>query len=740
MPRPIIARSLLLVTLALFPSAAAAAGAADGAWRALAPPPRGTNAILVRDDAHHRLLTWNAFAAGGDPNVYALSLDGARVWTRLPVVGPTPPPREWASAIYDPARDRLLMFGGISSNTYFNEVWALPLTGTPIWTRLKLTSTPPFARILSSVVYDSVRDRLIVFGGESFLGAFSDTWAVALSGPNANTWRMVRTRGSVTPRFATPCAFDAAENRLIIWAGSTASGAITDAQALVFDPAPSDSATWVGLAPAGPAPAPRVEESFAWDASRRQLIIYSGVCCAGTLFTDMWALRFSPTTAWVQLTPPPGPTPRQGSTGAYDPVNDRFVVFNGWDYATGYLNDSWELQLGPLGPWSEVIGAPRPQKDPPFVLDPETSRALTYDASALWALSTESEPTWSRIAAPTGAPAARRATILDPIRRRLLTFGASGVSALDLSNPVAWTALSTTGSPPLFSMPTVVYDPVRDRALVFDGTAATDHAVWQLTFASTPAWSLLTVAGTPPPNRVRPMAAYDASADRMIVYGGDALNDVWQLTLDATPTWGFIDPAWNPPPPGAGSSVAVDLQRQRLIVLGGAGGGLSALSLVGIPTWTSLTPIGSPKPTATSTHRGAVYDPSHDRLLVHGGEDYIDAKLISLNRTFELAFSGILDAPRPPSAPGSLAFSLVAPDPASGEQRFEWSRPADAGAALSIFDVTGKRVWLRSLAAGETRAKWTGVGENGRAVAPGVYFAQLVIGADVAQRRIVRLW
>ncbi|HXS82875.1 MAG TPA: hypothetical protein VN896_09145, partial [Methylomirabilota bacterium] len=74
MPRPVIARSLLLVTLALFPSTAAAAGAADGAWRALAPPPRGTNAILVRDDAHHRLLTWNAFAAGGDPNVYALSL------------------------------------------------------------------------------------------------------------------------------------------------------------------------------------------------------------------------------------------------------------------------------------------------------------------------------------------------------------------------------------------------------------------------------------------------------------------------------------------------------------------------------------------------------------------------------------------------------------------------------------------------------------------------------------------
>src|SRR6185369_14473852 len=105
------------------------------------------------------------------------------------------------------------------------------------------------------------------------------------------------------------------------------------------------------------------------------------------------------------------------------------------------------------------------------------------------------------------------------------------------------------------------------------------------------------------PDRTRPMAAYDASADRIIVYGGDALNDVWQLTLDATPAWGFIDPAGNPPAPGAGSSVAVDTQRNRLVIVGGAGGGLSGLSLVGIPAWTALTPIGSPKPTTSSTNR-----------------------------------------------------------------------------------------------------------------------------------------
>jgi hypothetical protein len=57
----------------------------------------------------------------------------------------------------------------------------------------------------------------------------------------------------------------------------------------------------------------------------------------------------------------------------------------------------------------------------------------------------------------------------------------------------------------------------------------------------------------------------------------------------------------------------------------------------------------------------------------------------------------------------------VAPDPASGAQRFEWSRPAGADASLSIHDLTGRRIWSRRSPEDDRRAVWNGITDTGRA-------------------------
>src|SRR5262249_21973435 len=53
---------------------------------------------------------------------------------------PPPTTREGHSAIYDPVRDRMVVFGGFGGGFYFNhltnDVWALSLTGRPTWTQL----------------------------------------------------------------------------------------------------------------------------------------------------------------------------------------------------------------------------------------------------------------------------------------------------------------------------------------------------------------------------------------------------------------------------------------------------------------------------------------------------------------------------------------------------------------------------------------------------------------------------
>src|SRR5215831_14079025 len=50
-----------------------------------------------------------------------------------PLAGAAPPSRYAQAAIYDPIRDRMVMFGGLGEAGLLNDVWSLSLTGTPTW-------------------------------------------------------------------------------------------------------------------------------------------------------------------------------------------------------------------------------------------------------------------------------------------------------------------------------------------------------------------------------------------------------------------------------------------------------------------------------------------------------------------------------------------------------------------------------------------------------------------------------
>src|SRR5688500_4786753 len=74
---------------------------------------------------------------------------------------PVPPPALWVhSTIYDPIRDRLIVFGGQGYAGSTNDVWAFSLSGIPHWTRLSPSGTPPSPRSFHSAVYDSLLDRM----------------------------------------------------------------------------------------------------------------------------------------------------------------------------------------------------------------------------------------------------------------------------------------------------------------------------------------------------------------------------------------------------------------------------------------------------------------------------------------------------------------------------------------------------------------------------------------------------
>src|SRR5690242_16328495 len=97
----------------------------------------------------------------------------------------------------------------------------------------------------------------------------------------------------------------------------------------------------------------------------------------------------------------------------------------------------------------------------------------------------------------------------------------------------SWVALQPTGPlPSARSQATAVWDPGTNRFILFGGTtdgcarSSTQNDVWLVTNANgqggAGAWSQATPSGTAPSARQSHTAVYNATSNRMIVYGGDA--------------------------------------------------------------------------------------------------------------------------------------------------------------------------------------------------------------------------
>ena len=148
------------------------------------PPPRRSWHVAVFDSRRNRLLLC-AGAFHGTLWSYGL---GTRTWSEIPLAAPGPA-FVGACGIYDPIRDRIVVFGG----EYSADTWVLDLRGALKWT--KLSATGLTAREEASAAYDPVGDRMIVFGGLRFVDTFTDLATLDLSRPTK--WKVF---AAVEPR------------------------------------------------------------------------------------------------------------------------------------------------------------------------------------------------------------------------------------------------------------------------------------------------------------------------------------------------------------------------------------------------------------------------------------------------------------------------------------------------------------------------------------------------------------
>src|SRR5262249_42745332 len=120
------------------------------------------------------------------------------------------------SVVFDPIQQRLISFGGadslLSGDTY---VFSL---ASGSWSKLTTSGPPPPARRLHGAIYDSNANRMIVFGGYDETNLLADVWALSLSS-GTPTWSQLSVSGGPTPRAGFVSAFDAVNNRMLIYGG-----------------------------------------------------------------------------------------------------------------------------------------------------------------------------------------------------------------------------------------------------------------------------------------------------------------------------------------------------------------------------------------------------------------------------------------------------------------------------------------------------------------------------------------
>lgn len=628
---------------------------AHGGWSEL-PPPLMEDSPTIYDPVRQSLLLFGGRMRNSDAftnDVWELSLSGSPTWSLLSTNGTRPSPRSGNVLLYDSRRERLLLFGGADSMT-FNDAWTLDLTAVPpTWGPILPTGPLPSRRSYCQAVYDSLNDRVVLYGGADSLGQDgppsgirSDVWVLPLTGPPAWT-ELTPTGTPPAARAAGAVVYDQVRQRMVLFGGFDGGNVLSDGFTLALGGTPA----WAPLATTGGPPAARAIPGVIHEAPQDRLVLFGGLTGAETdiALNDLWALDLA-TGAWAELSPSGAlPSPRQSPGVVYDAPRDRMVSFGGSGSTDAVDDPLWSLSLGATIAWTDLGNRRPPQRwESATAVDP-TRRVLwvhggdAYDndgratRSDLWSMTLAGTPEWSQ-PATTGTPLGRRyghSAIYDEPRDRLVFFGGSDTTsnwndvwALTLSGTPAWSQLAPSGTPPSARLyHSAVYDAVNQRMVVFGGGSAmmSLNDVWALSLAGAPAWSQLSPTGTPPPPLWQQSAALDRNANRLIVFGGHAggsRNNVHALTLTGSPVWTELFPSGTPPTPRQSASM-VSLGSRMLVFGGNEGSGWAGtddtwlLSLSPTPTWLQLD-VGPVLPPA----RGgscAGFDQVSFRLAIFGG-------------------------------------------------------------------------------------------------------------------------
>lgn len=592
-----------------------------GDWRVVVAP--GTDATIdgfgtpsVHDEARRRF-----FALADD----TLSFD-SRGWSlSVPAPGDAAPPFSF-SQVYDVARKRVTRFVESDMWTWDGSRWSVA----------QPRGAKPSARAVGLTVYDPDRERVVLVGGLSRLGApLNDTWLW-----DGTDWTEVETKG-ITPRITSldlrdyQRIYDTTRKRVVILAAVGAK----------FSTYLFDGIGWTLVAT--PSPPFRSGSAFVWDETSRAGYLFGGTAPDGTDQSDMWRWDGD---VWTEVTPKApalSPTPRSlRATGKMvsDVAHGALVVFGGSSSPSNtLLEDTWVWNVQ-SATWTKADAPSHPtgRHRGLFAYDPDRQAVVLSGGTKSEDGSNALADTWLwdgskwTLQSVFAAPSTRRDAVFvyDPISARGILFGGrNGTSGMqDLAdtwswNGSAWTAETSAANPPARSDARAIYDPAGARVLLFGGRSG-ESGVLDDTWAFQASSKWTAIGGARPTARRHASFVYDATNTRAVVFGGLAQNGAavaagFQLVGS---TWSALP---GPQPEARADAALVHDPKSGNVLLFGGQAGEAAASLFG-DTWT-LDKSGWKKSVAALAPPAragmqVAFDPVRKNVVLFGGYSYVSGR------------------------------------------------------------------------------------------------------------------
>jgi hypothetical protein len=388
----------------------------------------------------------------------------------------TAPSLAYHSAVYDPTANDMYVFAGASTaNKLSTNSHAFTFYGANGITKTgsKWILGGPAVRYSASTYYDSTTNSLFVFGGQHSKTNldFSDYWQASdVIGSSNLKWTVIHPTGTVPkPRFGHTGLFDSVSDRMMVFGGATGYPApcVNDYHVLENANTQGGTPKWVALSPSGSLPPIRALHTSVYDSVTNTLIIFGGYDCATTYYSDVWVLKnandMSETPSWTELAPTgTAPHARENSSAVYDPTTNTMIVFAG-DGDKTYFDDIWLLSnangTGGTPAWTELTASnkgPSARSGHTAVYDSTNNRMTIYGGydvttilSDVWVLSGanghDGAATWTQ--GVSGQPRHAHSSEYVSSPNQMITFG--GITNLNPLNPSAdiYTLTDANGLP-----------------------------------------------------------------------------------------------------------------------------------------------------------------------------------------------------------------------------------------------------------------------------------------------------